>query len=274
MNYGTLRTLARLGISVGLLAGCSATGSSNSALNNLGSGATGTGGSSPGSGGTTSPIGSGGSGNAINNIGGSSGSISGPANDGVVPNDDPSNPAITHPACGIGTCTDFPDQPLMGDGVPANAPTLFGDPSNMIAGSLCVLEPQLSSGTTAGVMIPANWLRPRFKFNGGDSDLFEIRIKNPAEKNELVAYTKSTTWYLPKEIWAGMGTPGMDNVPASGNGAANNGAGAPFTVTIRGVKSSAPGKPVGVSGDFNVAPVVASGSMVFWTVNSAMVTPD
>src|SRR5262249_39239861 len=30
---------------------------------------------------------------------------------------------------------------------------------------------------------------------------------------------------------------------------------------------------VGVSGDFNVAPVVATGSMVFWTVSSAQVTP-
>jgi len=29
-----------------------------------------------------------------------------------------------------------------------------------------------------------------------------------------------------------------------------------------------------VSGDFNIAPVVATGSMVFWTVNSASVTPD
>jgi hypothetical protein len=105
-------------------------------------------------------------------------------------------------------------------------------------------------------------------------DLFEIRIKNASQKNELVAYTKSTTWYLPKEIWAGKGTPGTDGVTAAGNGAANNGAGAPFAVTIRGISSASPGKPVGVTGEFNVAPVVASGSMVFWTVNSSEVTPD
>jgi hypothetical protein len=272
MNYSTRQTLAGFGIGLAFLAGCSASGTSNPDLSSINSGGTGAGGTvNPGSGGSIN-TGAGGSGAGIS-VGGSSGSVGAPS-DGVVPNDDPSNPAITHPQCGIGTCTDFPAQPLMGDGVPANAASLFGDPDNFSSGSLCVLEPQLSSGTAAGTMIPANWLRPRFKFNGGGADLFEIRVKNAAQKNDLVAYTKSTTWYLPKDIWAGTGVPGMDKVPASGNGAANNGAGAPFTVTIRGINSSSPAKPVGFRGDFNVAPVVATGSMVFWTVNSAMVTPD
>jgi hypothetical protein len=194
--------------------------------------------------------------------------------DGVVPNDDPKNPGITHPKCSVGACTDFPDAPLMGEGVPANVASLFGDPSNVTAGGICVTEPQLSTDKVGGTMIPANWVRPRVKFNATGVDLFEIRIKNKAQKNDLVAYTKSTTWYLPKDIWAGKGTPGMNDVTASGDGAANNGAGAPFTVTVRGVSSASPGKPVGITGDFNVAPVVATGSMVFWTVNSAQVTPD
>jgi hypothetical protein len=196
------------------------------------------------------------------------------AGNGVVPNDDPTNPGITHPKCDVGTCTDFPEAPLIGDGVPANAPTLFGDPANFTPGSVCVLEPQLSTDKGPGTMIPANWVRPRIKFSAPGMDLFEIRIKNKGQKNDLVAYTKSTTWYLPKDIWAGKGTPGANDVTASGDGAANNGAGAPFTVTVRGVNSASPGKPVGIVGDFNVAPVVASGSMVFWTVNSAQVTPD
>jgi hypothetical protein len=276
MKYTTRRTLGSLGLALGFVGGCSATGNNNvnDGLDpgNQSGGSAGT--INVGAGGTGATLNTGGTGNTIGGISGSAGDISVGSDDGVVPNDDPGNPAITHPACGIGTCTDFPDAPLMGDGVPANVASLFGDPDDFSAGTLCVLEPQLSSGTTPGVMIPANWLRPRFKFNAGDADLFEIRIKNASQKNDLVAYTKSTTWYLPKEIWAGTGTPGMNNVPASGNGAANNGAGAPFTVTIRALKSSSPGKPVGVRGDFNVAPVVASGSMVFWTVNSAQVTPD
>lgn len=277
MRFRSLRTQLSLLLGVGLVFACSATGTNNNATldPSFGSGAT------PSRGGTGS-----GNGGSINpGVGGGGGSISVGASDGVgvttgngvVPEDDPTNPAITHPKCDVGTCLDFPQAPIVGDGVPANAAAMFGDPDSFTSGSFCVLEPQLSSGNTPGTMMPANWLRPRFKFNAvGGVDLFEIRIHNAAEKYDLVAYTKSTTWYLPKEIWAGTGMPASsdDTVTAAGNGAANNGAGAPFTVTIRGVNSASPGMPIGVRGDFNVAPVVATGSMVFWTVNSAMVTPD
>jgi hypothetical protein len=201
--------------------------------------------------------------------------------DGGMPMDpDPGNPNVTHPTCGAGTCLDFPAQPIMGDGVPANAATLFGDPTKFTAGSLCVLEPQLSADGKPGAMLPANWVRPRFRVMApGGINLLEIRIHSAAEKNDLVAYTSyqlaangaAPSWYLPKEVWAGTPT-AMS--PASGAGVANNAAGQPLTVTIRGINSSAPGTPVGVQGDFNVAPVVATGSMVFWTVNSANVTPQ
>lgn len=191
----------------------------------------------------------------------------------IVPDDDPTNPNITHPTCGVGTCTDFPQAPILGQGVPSNAPDLFGAADNYTGGSLCVLEPQLSNGSTQGAMIPANWVRPRFHLAASGMDLFEIRIHSPAEQYDLVAYTKETTWYLPKNIWAG--TPPDAGTPiAAGSGLANNAAGAPLTVTIRGVNSAAPGKPVGVTGDFNIAPVVATGSMVFWTVQSSQVTID
>jgi hypothetical protein len=86
-----------------------------------------------------------------------------------------------------------------------------------------------------------------------------------------VVYTTSTTWYMPKDIWYGSQA---DAGLAGGTGFANNSAGAPATVTIRGVNTSSPGKPIGIQGDFNIAPVIATGSMVFWTVNSAMVTPQ
>src|SRR4051812_43503706 len=155
MKYTTRRTLAGLGLGIGFLGGCSATGNNNvdDGLNPGQSGGTG-GTINLGSGGTGASFNTGGTGNTIGGISGSSGGISVGADDGVVPNDDPGNGAITHPTCGIGTCTDFPDAPLMGDGVPANAASLFSDPENFSAGSLCVLEPQLSSGTTPGVMMP------------------------------------------------------------------------------------------------------------------------
>jgi len=228
-------------------------------------------------------LGSGGSGAGfVFGNGGGSVIDTGNPNSGGAPADvDPTNANITHPTCQAGNCTDFPEAPIMGEGVPMNAPQLFGDPTNYTAGSLCVLEPQLSANGKPGAMLPANWVRPRFRVAGVPAgvDLLEIRIHSPVEANDLVAYTKysaaggiAPSWYLPKEIWTGVpSTDPLQNRP-SGSGLANNAAGQPVSVLIRGVNSSAPGKPIGIQGDFNIAPVVATGSMVFWTVNSGEVT--
>ncbi len=206
-----------------------------------------------------------------------------PTGGGAPKDNDPGNPNITHALCGDGQCLDFPEQPVMGEGVPANVATLFGAADNFTAGGLCALEPQLSAGDKPGAMIPANWTRPRFRVMApAGIDVLEIRIHSAAEAHDLVAYTPykltaggaAPSWYIPKEIWAGAAPAAGVTVPASGTGMANNTAGQPLTVTIRGINSASPGKPVGISGDFNVAPVVATGSMVFWTVNSASVTPQ
>ncbi len=259
-TWDTLKSVAWICMLGGLLSCSSKSAPSRASVDdrasNAGSGSTG----AP----TTGGIIMGGSTGGVNVMG---------SGNGVVPEDDPMNPNITHPLCDVGQCQDFPAEPIMGDGVPDNAPAMFGAVDNFTPGSVCVLEPQLSTDATPGTMIPSNWLRPRFKYSAPGVDLFEIRVHSPAQQNDLVAYTKQTTWYMPKEIWAGTTTV-ADGGIAAGDGAANNGAGAPFTVTIRGVASANPGTPVGVTGDFNVAPVVATGSMVFWTVNSAMVTPD
>ncbi|HEX3854713.1 MAG TPA: hypothetical protein VHW01_27310, partial [Polyangiaceae bacterium] len=233
-----------------------------------------------GSAGNSSSNGGGSAGSLIvGNAGSSFNPVTPPDPDAGAPTDpDPANPNIVHPRCGMGKCTDFPMDPIMGDGVPANAATLFGDPMNFTAGGLCALEPQLSASGKDGAMIPANWVRPRFRVMAPTGiDLLEIRLHSPVEANDLVAYTKYTpgtggvapSWYLPKDIWVGK-TDAMS--PPSGVGLANNAAGQAVTVTIRGINSAQPGTPVGVSGDFNIAPVIATGSMVFWTVNSAQVT--
>jgi hypothetical protein len=271
MRKMTILALAAVASLVAL--GCSAGGAGK------GSSTSGTKGNNPGSGSGSS----GSSGNGPD-LGGGLGPDLMPGAvgaDGMIEDPDPGNPNITHPKCGAGTCTDFPADPILEMGVPANAPMLFGDPMNFMPGSLCALEPQLSGGGKDGAMMPANWVRPRFRVAApAGIDLLEIRVHSPVEKNDLVVYTlnsstpgaPASSWYLPKEIWAGKG--GDPNLPASGNGFANNAAGQPVTVTIRGVNSKSPGMPVGVTGDFNIAPVVATGSMVFWTVNSATVTPD
>lgn len=257
-------------VSVACAAACSAGGAVNGSQTDRGGAAP------PGAGTGSGPGGSGGL--VVGSDGGASLNI---VNGGPVMDTDPSNPNIAHPSCAAGTCTDFPGQPIMGDGVPANAATLFGDPTKFTAGGLCALEPQLSTGDgKPGAMLPANWVRPRFRVLApAGIDLLEIRIHSPAEANDLVAYTTykpgtngaAPSWYLPKQIWAGTPTA---TTPMAGAGLANNAAGQPLTVTIRGINSASPSMPVGIQGDFNIAPVVATGSMVFWTVNSGNVTPD
>src|SRR4051812_24851222 len=101
-----------------------------------------------------------------------------PGTGGGAPKDtDPGNPNITHALCGAGQCLDFPENPVMGEGVPTNVADLFGAPDNFTAGGLCALEPQLSVGDKPGAMIPANWTRPRFRVMApAGIDVLEIRI--------------------------------------------------------------------------------------------------
>lgn len=249
-------------IGAGVL-GCSAGGA--------GSKTTG-GGKEPGAGGNSST--NGGKGSGLGGLSGPGlGDVGGMTGADVM-DPDPSNPNITHPKCNPGTCADFPAEAILGAGVPANVAELFGEPASFTPGGLCVIEPQLSGAGKEGAMMPANWVRPRFRVAAPTGiDLLEIRVHSPVEKNDLVAYTTyaagGPAWYMPQEIWAGLGG---DMVSESGNGFANNAAGQPVTVTIRGINSKSPSTPVGMTGDFNIAPVVATGSMVFWTVNSAEVT--
>ena len=242
-----------------IVAACSAPGGASKFTTTTGNGGAGASGSSSGSGAT-------GMGGGVTLGSSSSSGFTGTGGDAT-------NPNITHPTCAPGTCADFPAAPqTVGTMVPGNAGTLFGAPGNFTAGALCVLEPQLSAGGAPGSMIPANWVRPRFRWSAPSNlNLFEVRIHTPVETNDLVVWTTSPEYYIPRDIWSG---PTTDAGLAGGVGLANNAAGTPLTVTIRGVDTTNPGTPVGVSGDFNIAPVIATGSMVFWTVNSAAVTPQ
>jgi hypothetical protein len=120
-------------------------------------------------------------------------------------------------------------------------------------------------------MIPANWVRPRFRVTAPELNLFEIRITSPWEQYPLVVYTTQPEWYMSKGIWSG--TLDLDAGSATGTGLGNNAAGAPLTVTIRGINTAAPATPVGVSGTFDIAPVAVGGSVTFWTASSPSITP-
>ncbi|HEY1532714.1 MAG TPA: hypothetical protein VGF76_01805, partial [Polyangiaceae bacterium] len=177
-------------------------------------------------------------------------------------------PAITmpddHPVVNCtSACTDFPAAAVMDSGStppPANAATLFGAASNMGATGPCVLEPQLAQGSDPGTLFPANWLRPRFRFMPlPGENLWEIRLHADVEANDFVVYTTATTYSMPKDVWLAL----ADNVHM-----------APVTATIRGVNTAAPGTPSGTKGTFQIAPVFAGGTMVYWASTSTAVGPD
>lgn len=148
-----------------------------------------------------------------------------------------------------GPADDFPAAPILDGSAPKSAASLFaaaGTPS----GGPCVAEPQVGS------LFPRNFLRPRFRLVApAGHDLFEIRLKTEAEKNELVVYTTSSTFVLPAEIWTGLSSHAVDK---------------PITMTVRSGKYDATadklteGPFTGTTGTFTIAPAEASGTIVYW----------
>ena len=115
----------------------------------------------------------------------------------------------------------------------------------------CVVEPE------DGSLFPRNWLRPRFALiPGAGENLFELRLHSDNEVNDLVVYTSSTTWTMPKAMWSDLAAHAGD---------------APIRVTVRGATLSGnalTGPPeFGSSGTFSVAPADAPGSIVYWTTS-------
>jgi hypothetical protein len=161
-------------------------------------------------------------------------------------------------------CFDFPEQPIFdteaGGAPPPNAASLFGAADSMGDRGACVLEPQLSEGKEAGALFPRNWLRPRFRWQPlPGENLWELRLTAEEQKRPLVVYTSRTTWTLPKALWRPL---------------ADHNLGAPVTVTIRGLSTTARGKPSGTRGTFGIATAEASGKLVYWATTSSEVKPD
>ena len=123
--------LATLGAVALASSGCSAGGAgAGSTTKNSKPGSTGGAGNTPGGG--TSATGTGSGGPDLTPDQGNDGP------EGAPEDPDPGNPNITHPKCGNGKCTDFPAEPILAMGAPANSAMLFGDPSNFDAGTAYV----------------------------------------------------------------------------------------------------------------------------------------
>ena len=150
------------------------------------------------------------------------------------------------------SCEDFPAAPIIDaqpdDGSPAtpqDAPSHFTNASLGSPGP-CVTEP------SDGTLIPQNWLRPRFRYAPAASSqtLFEIRVHTPRQKNDLLVYTTSKTWKMPKATWDAIRASTWDE---------------DFELTVRAVDpTNAAATPAGTQGKFRIAPAGAGGSMIYW----------
>jgi hypothetical protein len=140
------------------------------------------------------------------------------------------------PPCPNNMCTDFPTDPIVDPGVPPNPGGMFtGAPSGT---GPCVTEPE------DGALFPNNWLRPRVKWTG--AALTRITITADNQTRPLVAYTMGDNWKLPKDVW---------------NQLAQHTVEMPISVEVRTAGGGA------TTIKFQVAPVGAGGSMVFWAAN-------
>ena len=157
-------------------------------------------------------------------------------------------------------CLDFPAAPFILDNLTEYDVSHFETGAYFEQPGPCIIEPQLSDGINPGALFPANWLRPRFRFEPPvDTNLFEIRLQAERQKYDLLVYTTETTWEMPNEIWQGLTASVLDE---------------PITVTIRALNRVNPLTPKGTQGTFSIAPVRADGKLVYWATTSSNVEPD
>ncbi len=156
----------------------------------------------------------------------------------------------------LGPFPDFPATPIIdapdgGVAAPGNAPTLFGAPTQGAqTGGPCLIEPEIGS------LYPNNWLRPRFKWiAAGGENLFELRLHVANQTSDLVVYTASTDWTMPKAMWDALRRHSAD---------------VDMTLSVRGgvlAGTMLTGEALGSTGGIGIAPVDAPGTIVYWTTS-------
>lgn len=103
------------------------------------------------------------------------------------------------------------------------------------SGSLCVSEP------ADGTLFPAGWTRPRFAFSGGGTAA-KVVLQTARMRHPLTIYSATLPVLLPAEAWNALSR-SVYNEDIT------------FAVTSGGATAS---------GTFQIVPVAAGGSMVFW----------
>jgi len=147
---------------------------------------------------------------------------------------------ITPVGCN-GPCTDFEPtasnpNPIFQVNVSTDVTGKFGTPSGS---GPCVTEPE------DGSLFPNNWLAPRVHVPGNTGYL-KITFHADMESTDLVAYAQGDSWALPNPVWQSLAQHIVEqNIKV--------------TVQTPGGGAS--------SVNFQVAPVGAGGSMVFWSAD-------
>jgi hypothetical protein len=182
---------------------------------------------------------------------GTGGSGTGGTGNVVATGGDPGTGGYTPPPptgpCGGGQCNDFDGGPFGPDGTPASVPAgatqAFGGTA-AASGGPCLLEPQ------DGTLFPNNWLRPRFSWTAGATGtLYELHVTTPNQSPDLVVYTTQTSWTMPKDMWLALSQHTQNMA---------------LNVTILSAAKGGTAS-TGTNANFSVAPVGASGSLVYWS---------
>ena len=145
-----------------------------------------------------------------------------------------------------GPFTDFPEAPIIDQGLPDNISDLFGPGGS--GNGPCLVEPEPNA------LFPHNWLRPRFRVIPSGQNVFELRLHADDETRDLFVYTTQTIWTMPKDMWGSVAGHVMDK---------------PITVSVRGATlngSSVSGVSAATTGTFTIALVDAAGSIVYWSI--------
>jgi hypothetical protein len=150
-----------------------------------------------------------------------------------------------------GPVTDFPD-PVIDPSAPPNSGSLFGAPgTGAKTGGPCLVEPE------SDVLYPQNWLRPRFTWTPvGGQNLFELRLHVGNQIKDLVVYTGLSQWTMPLAMWNLL----RADSPTE-----------PMSLTITGGVYSGgklTGEALGSSYPIGIAPVQATGAIVYWTTSN------
>jgi hypothetical protein len=177
------------------------------------------------------------------NIGGSGGAGGSSAAGGSTGLPLPGGPAGMVAPCSE-RCRDFPTEPILEPGTPATAPGMFG--GTPTGTGPCLVEPE------PGTLFPQQWLRPRIKWTGS-TGVHQIILRAAGQEGELVAYTSGSSFTLPKALWTNLAAHTVNQdieviVRAAGGGESKS--------------------------RFQIAPVPAGGSMVFWSVKPEEVGRD